>query len=449
MAQRNSPDGAEAGRRSLLSLAPLAFFLLAYLGGSALVGDFYKIPMSVAFIASSCLAVAVSRGSLAKRIERFSAGAGHRNILLMVWIYVLAGAFAFTAKEIGAVDATVGLILRIMPSSMVYVALFIAAAFVSLAIGTSVGTVVALVPIAAGMAAQLGQPVAELVALVVGGAYFGDNLSFISDTTIAATQTQGVRMDDKFKMNIRLVWPALLIMLVYSIFKGLGSEVAPFVEPVSFAYVLPYAVVVGLAIWGVNVMVVLLVGIVAAGLVGVVGGRIDFWGFLSDMGHGVSSMGDLIVVAMLAGGMLELIRANGGLRLILNLMQKGVSGRRGAQLSVAAIVAIANVCTANNTVAIITVGGIARDISSRFGLDPRRTASILDTVSCCVQGLLPYGAQMLLAANLAGCTPLDILPYLYYPVLIGVCVVVSILAGKRVSKPGPVADTADSQNSNV
>lgn len=437
MAQSNSPDGIEAGRHGLLSLAPLAFFLLAYLGGSALVGDFYKIPMTVAFIASSCLAVAVSSGSLTKRIERFSAGAGHRNILLMVWIYVLAGAFAFTAKEIGAVDATVGLILRVLPSSMVYVALFISAAFVSLAIGTSVGTVVALVPIAAGMAAQLGQSTAELAALVVGGAYFGDNLSFISDTTIAATQTQGVRMDDKFKMNIRIVWPALLIMLVYSILMGVGSDVEPFREPVRFAYVLPYAVVVGLAIWGVNVMVVLLVGIVTAGLVGIIGGQIDFWGLLSDMGQGVTSMGDLIVVAMLAGGMLELIRANGGLRLIMNLMQRGIRGRRGAQLSVAAIVALANVCTANNTVAIITVSGIARDISARFGIDPRRTASILDTVSCCVQGLLPYGVQMLLAANLAGCTPLDILPYLYYPVLTGLCVLVSIITDKGRSKPVP------------
>lgn len=437
MAQSNSPDGVEAGRRGLLSLAPLAFFLLAYLGGSALVGDFYKIPMTVAFIASSCLAVAVSSGSLTKRIERFSAGAGHRNILLMVWIYVLAGAFAFTAKEIGAVDATVGLILRVLPSSMVYVALFISAAFVSLAIGTSVGTVVALVPIAAGMAAQLGQPTAELAALVVGGAYFGDNLSFISDTTIAATQTQGVRMDDKFKMNIRIVWPALLVMLVYSILKGVGSDVEPFDEPIRFAYVLPYAVVVGLAIWGVNVMVVLLVGIAAAGLVGVIGGQIDFWGLLSDMGKGVTSMGDLIVVAMLAGGMLELIRANGGLRLIMGLMQRGIRGRRGAQLSVAAIVALANVCTANNTVAIITVSGIARDISARFGIDPRRTASILDTVSCCVQGLLPYGVQMLLAANLAGCTPLDILPHLYYPILTGICVVVSIFTDKARRKPVP------------
>ncbi|MCQ7926342.1 Na+/H+ antiporter NhaC family protein [Salmonella enterica] len=427
MAESNTPDSAGAGRSGWLSLLPLAFFLLAYLGGSAVLGDFYKIPMTVAFIASSCIAVAVSRGSLTKRIERFSAGAGHRSILLMVWIYVLAGAFAYTAQEIGAVDATVGLILRALPSSMVYVALFVAAAFVSLAIGTSVGTVVALVPIAAGMAAQMGQSPAELAALVVGGAYFGDNLSFISDTTIAATQTQEVKMDDKFKVNIRIVWPAIVVMLVYCIAMGVGSDVEPYEGPVRFAYVLPYAVVVGLAIWGINVMLVLLVGILAAGVVGMVGGDLDFWGFLGDMGQGVTSMGDLIVVAMLAGGMLELIRANGGLRLIMGLLQKGIRGPRGAQASIAALVGLANICTANNTVAIITVGRIAKDISLRFGVDPRRTASILDTVSCCVQGVLPYGVQMLLAAKLAGCSPLDILPHLYYPILIGLCVAVSIV----------------------
>lgn len=420
-----------AGRRGLLSLIPLAFFLLAYLGGSAVLGDFYKIPMTVAFLASSVLAVAVSRGSLTRRIERFSAGAGNKNILLMVWIYILAGAFAYTAKEIGAVDATVGLILRALPSSMVYVALFLAAAFVSMAIGTSVGTIVALVPIAAGMAEQMGQSPAELAALVVGAAYFGDNLSFISDTTVAATQTQGVRMDDKFKMNVRIVWPAVAIMLVYSIVMGLGCEVEPYAGEVRFSYILPYAVVIGLAIWGINVMAVLLVGIVATGVVGIIGGDIDFWGYLGNLGAGVTSMGDLIVVAMLAGGMLELIRVNGGLDVIMNWMQKGIRGRRGAQASIGILVALADLCTANNTVAIITVSRIAKDISDKFGVDPRRTASILDTVSCCVQGMLPYGVQMLLAANLAGCTPLDIVPHLYYPLLMGVCVAVSIVLDKN------------------
>lgn len=417
--------------RSALSLLPLAFILAAYLGGSAAMGDFDRIPMTVAFLLSSCLAIGVSRGGLNKRIARFSAGAGDKNILLMVWIYVLAGAFACSASRLGAVDATVALTLRALPPSMVYAALFVAAAFVSLAIGTSVGTIVALVPIASGAAAQVGCAAADLAAVVVGGAYFGDNLSFISDTTIAATQTQGVKMADKFRMNIRIVWPAVAVMLCYCVVKGVGVEAAPAAAPVSFGLVIPYAAVIGLAVVGINVMVVLLVGVALTGIIGALGGGLGFWEFLRALGDGVSGMGDLIIVAMLAGGMLELIRANGGLRLIIALMSRGVRGRRGAEASMAGLVALANLCTANNTVAIITVGRIARDVAERFGVDPRRAASILDTASCCVQGLLPYGVQMLIAARLAGCSPLDILPSLYYPMLLGLSLAVSIAWGRK------------------
>lgn len=417
--------------RSALSLLPLAFFLVAYLGGSAVIGDFERIPMTVAFLLSACLAIGVSRGGLNKRIARFSAGAGDKNILLMVWIYVLAGAFACSASRLGAVDATVALTLRALPPSMVYAALFVAAAFVSLAIGTSVGTIVALVPIAGGAAAQIGCEASSLAALVVGGAYFGDNLSFISDTTIAATQTQGVRMADKFRMNVKIVWPAVAAMLCYCVVMGAGVEASPTASPVSFSLIIPYAAVIGLAVVGINVMVVLLVGVALTGLIGALGGGLGFWDFLRALGDGVSGMGDLIIVAMLAGGMLELIRANGGLRLIMSLMSRGVRGRRGAEASIAGLVALANVCTANNTVAIITVGRIARDIAERFGVDPRRAASILDTASCCVQGLLPYGVQMLIAARLAGCSPMDILPGLYYPMLLGVFLAISIVRNRQ------------------
>lgn len=417
--------------RSSLSLLPLAFFLAAYLGGSAVMGDFDRIPMTVAFLLSSCLAIGVSRGGLNKRIARFSAGAGDKNILLMVWIYVLAGAFACSASRLGSVDATVALTLRALPPSMVYAALFVAAAFVSLAIGTSVGTIVALVPIASGAAAQVGCAAADLAAVVVGGAYFGDNLSFISDTTIAATQTQGVKMADKFRMNIRIVWPAVAVMLCYCVVMGVGVEAAPTAPPVNFGLVVPYAAVIGLAVVGINVMVVLLVGVALTGVIGALSGGLGFWEFLRALGDGVSGMGDLIIVAMLAGGMLELIRANGGLRLIMSLMSRGVRGRRGAEASIAGLVALANLCTANNTVAIITVGRIARDIAERFGVDPRRAASILDTASCCVQGLLPYGVQMLIAARLAGCSPLDILPGLYYPMLLGLSLAISIVRKRK------------------
>lgn len=424
-----------AAHRSALSLTPLVFFLIAYLGGSVLMGDFDKIPMSVAFLVSSCLAIGVSRGNLNKRIRRFSAGAGDKNILLMVWIYILAGAFAFSAGKLGAVDATVSLTLWLLPQSMVYVALFVSAAFVSLAIGTSVGTIVALTPIAAGVAAQIGQPSALLAALVVGGAYFGDNLSFISDTTIAATQTQGVRMSDKFRMNIRIIWPAVGIMLVYCIVMGIGAEQATVSDtPLDIELVIPYAAVIGLAVVGINVMIVLSVGIVLTGIIGALTCRLPFWEYMDSVGKGISGMGDLIIVAMLAGGMLELIRANGGLRLIIMTLSRRVRGRRGAQLVISALVGLANICTANNTVAIITVGRIAKDISERFGIDPRRVASILDTTSCCIQGLLPYGVQMLIAARLAECSPLDILPHLYYPALIGLCVLFTIFRNKTVAK---------------
>lgn len=427
-----TPQGLQAAdRQGLKALMPLLFFLVTYMGGSFLLGDFYKIPMTVAFMASSALAIGISRGNMNKRLTRFSAGAGDKNIMLMVWIYVMAGAFATSAKAMGAVDSTVNLVLSIMPSSMVFAALFVASAFVSLAIGTSVGTVVALVPIAAGIAEQMGTEPALLAAIVVGGAYLGDNLSFISDTTIAATQTQGVAMADKFRMNVRIVIPAFVIMVVYCIVMGVGVDAAPDLGPVEFAKVLPYVAVIGLSVIGVNVLTVLGIGILLTGAVSALYGMGDGWDYLKTLGDGVTGMGDLIVVAMLAGGMLELIRANGGMRLLINLFQRGVRGKRGAEASVAGLVALANVCTANNTVAIITVGRIAKDIGSRYGVDPRRIASLLDTVSCSVQGMLPYGVQMLLASRLAGCSPMDILPYLYYPMLIGLTAGISIVMQYR------------------
>lgn len=414
---------------SKLSLLPLALFLLSYVGASALLGDFDSVPMTVAFVGSSALAVAVSRGSLAKRLRRFSEGAGDRNILLMVWIYVLAGAFSASTVAIGAVDSTVNLMLHLLPGSMVFTALFVTAAFVSLAIGTSVGTIVALVPIAAGLAGQLGQTPALLAALVVGGAYFGDNLSFISDTTIAATQTQGVKMTDKFRQNIRLVWPAVLAMLVYCVWAGLGVTATQELSHVSFVRVVPYAAVLAFSLIGFHVVVSLGIGIALSTLIAVLslGPRLA----LSALGQGIGGMGDLIVIALLAGGMLELIRANGGLRLIVGWLQRLVRGRRGGEVAIAALVGTANLCTANNTVAIITVGRIVRDLSQRFGVDPRRAAAVLDTASCVVQGLLPYGVQMLLAARLAGCTPLDILPKLYYPMLLAPCILVYVLRQGR------------------
>ena len=417
--------------RSWLSLMPLAFFLLAYLGGSIAIGDFYKIPITIAFLVSAAFAIGVSKGNFNKRLKIFSVGASDKNILLMVWIYILAGAFAAAAKATGAVDATVNLTLSLLPANMIFLAIFVAAALVSLSIGTSVGTIVALTPIAVGVAEQTGQSVVELAAIVVGGSYFGDNLSFISDTTIAATQTQGCRMNDKFKMNVRIIWPAFLIMLIYCIIAGIQADAKAVVGEIDYLAVVPYLAVILLSVIGVHVLIVLSGGILLSGIVGISTGSVPFWDYLSVMGSGVTGMGELIVVALLAGGMLELIRANGGLRLIIGFFQRGVHSSRGAEAAIAGLVSVANVCTANNTVAIITVGRIAKDVASRFNVDPRRAASLLDTASCCVQGLLPYSVQMLLASNLADCSPLEILPHLYYPILIGICAIASILFRKH------------------
>ena len=416
-----------------ISLLPLVLFLTIYLGGSVIAGDFYKIPMTVAFLLSSAVAIMVSRGNLNKRIKVFSAGASDRNIMLMVWIYVMAGAFASVAKEMGAVDATVGLTMSVMPASMVYVGLFVASAFVSLAIGTSVGTIVALTPIAVGMAGQMGETPAEMAAIVVGGAYFGDNLSFISDTTIAATQTQGCKMADKFRMNMGIIWPAVVVMLIVYIMMGREGSAGVGGEASDVIAVLPYVVVIAMSLMGCNVLMVLGIGIVTASVIGIADGRYDIWGGLSAIEHGIGGMGDLIVVALLAGGMLEVVRANGGIRALLNLLRDHIGSRRSAEAAIGASVMVTNLCTANNTVAIITVGRIVHDMAERYGVDPRRAASLLDTCSCTVQGLLPYGVQMLLASRLADCSPLEIVPHLYYPMLIGLCSAVSIITGKTLN----------------
>ena len=394
--------------KGLWALSPLAVFLCLYLVTSLVAGDFYKVPIAVAFLAASAYAVLITRGmKLSERVERFSAGAAHKNIMLMIWIFVLAGAFAASAKEMGAIDATVNLTLRILPDSLLLPGIFIAACFISLAIGTSVGTIVALVPVAAGIAQQTGLDVALMVAVVVGGAFFGDNLSFISDTTIAATRTQECDMRDKFKVNSMIVGPAAVA--------------------VASIYLLESLVVLGTALAGVNVMFVLVIGLVATGVAGLLTGGFGLFGWLGAMGGGITGMGELIIITLLAGGMLELIRLGGGIDYVITRLTNRVRGKRGAELSIAALVSIANCCTANNTIAIITVGPIARDIAVRFGVDPRKSASILDTFSCFVQGLIPYGAQLLIAAGLTALSPLEIMRYLYYPVMMGFFALLSIL----------------------
>lgn len=387
------------------------------------------MPITVAFTVASIYAVAITRGiKLEERIRQYSRGASDPNILLMIWIFVLAGAFATGAKSMGAIDATVNLILSLLPSSLLLPGLFIAACFISLSIGTSVGTVIALVPIALGLGESLGLSNAYVAAVVTGGAFFGDNLSFISDTTIAATRTQGCSMKDKFRANIAIVLPAAIIALILYFVVGLElPAVRPSGEAGSFLLTLPYLLVLVAAVAGMNVLGVLTLGIIACGAVGLGTGTLPAWDWIAALGSGITGMGELIIVTLMAGGMLELIRYNGGIDYLLKHLTRGISGKRGAELTIAILVSVANLCTANNTIAILTTGKVSREITKQYGLDPRKTASILDTFSCFVQGLIPYGAQLLLASKLAGVSPMDIVPNLYYPFIMGGCALLSIL----------------------
>lgn len=402
--------------------------MIVYLVGSLLAGDFYKLPLTVAFLIASAYAICITpKLKLKERINIFSRGAGDENIMLMVWIFVLAGAFATIADQMGAIDATVNLTLRFLPASMLLPGLFLAACFISLSIGTSVGTVVALTPVAVGIAEQTGTILPMVVAIVVGGAFFGDNLSFISDTTIVATQTQGCKMNDKFKANIWLALPAALVIFIVYIFLGQDIEVPTQIPNIEWYKVIPYISVLVMAIAGINVLVVLLIGIVLAGCIGIVSGSFNLMGFVGAMGDGIMGMSELIIVTLLAGGMLAMIRHNGGIAYLIRVLTMRINGKRGAKFTIALLVILADLCTANNTIALITVGPMAREIADKYGLDRRLSASLLDTFSCFAQGMIPYGAQLLMAAGLAHITPFEIMGFLYYPIALGLMATIGIV----------------------
>lgn len=427
-----------SNKKGLLALSPLFLLIVLIVAFTVYSVDAShkdtNLSLTVAFMISSIYAIAISGGMPIKsRVDTYSKGAGANNLMLMLWIYVLAGSFAASAKAMGAVDATVNLTLSILPASMILPGLFLAACFISVSIGTSVGTVVALVPIAAGLAHSMDVNTGMMTAIIVGGAYFGDNLSFISDTTVVATQTQNCKMSDKFRVNSLIVVPAAVIVLAIYAVMGIGLQAPTDIPEVEYVKVVPYLVVLVTAVAGMNVMAVLTMGTLLCGVIGVscqllgATGGYDLFGWFSAMGNGIIGMGELVIIAMMAGGMLEIIRENGGINYIIDKITAHVSNKRGAELSIAALVSMVNVCTANNTVAILTVGNIAKKIGDKFGVDNRKAASILDTFSCTVQGLIPYGVQMLLAAGLANLSPMDILPYLYYPLAIGIAALFSIL----------------------
>lgn len=341
-----SKDTNHKAQGGLFALSPLIVFIVLYLTLSIVAGNFSRVPMTVVFLIASVYAIVTSKDfSMRQRIDIYSKGASTPNLVLMLWIYVLAGAFAQSAKSMGAIDATVSLTLNTLPAGMILPGLFVAACFISISIGTSVGTVVALVPIAVGLAQGTSSNVALMTAVIVGGAYFGDNLSFISDTTVVATQTQGCKMSDKFKVNSLIVAPAVVVVLAIYAYLGWGMEAPGHVANVEYIKVLPYLAVLITAICGINVMAVLVIGIVLCGIIGMAYGDYGFYGWLDAMGKGIVGMGELIIIAMMAGGMLEIIRTNGGIDYIIKRLTAHVNGKRGAELSIAALVSLVNVCT--------------------------------------------------------------------------------------------------------
>lgn len=418
-------------KRGLLALSPIVVLILVYLSMSLASGDFYRISISVAFVVAAVYAVTLLRGvsrSLQERVAIFSEGASDKNIMYMIWIFVLAGIFAATAKAMGAVDATVHFTLRFVPVEFLPAGIFVAACFVSLSIGTSVGTIVALTPVVTGLASQMGADTAQMVAIVVGGAFFGDNLSFISDTTIAATMTQGCKMKDKFRTNLLIVLPAALLSLGLYIFIGLTGEGDVEVASLAEWYkTIPYLLVLVCAIAGMNVLVVLVLGILTTAIIGLACGSLSGVSFCEAADEGVMSMCELIVITLLAGGLMNVVKQGGGFEYLTNVITNRISGKRGAEAAIAGLTVLTDICTANNTIAIITMGPIARDLSEKYGVSPRKSASLMDTASCFAQGVLPYGAQLLMASGLAAISPLEIIPHLYYPMAIGVMVVLSII----------------------
>lgn len=415
-------------KQGILAISPLIVFVILYFVSSIIAGDFYMMPITVAFMLSCIYAIMTFRGrSVKDRVETFCIGAGEKNIMMMLCIFVLAGAFANSAKDAGCIEATVNLTLSLMPDSMIMAGLFIAACFISLAIGTSVGTIVALTPIAAGLAHSTGSSVPMMTAVIVGGSFFGDNLSFISDTTIVATSTQGCKQSDKFLVNSYTTIPVAIAVMVMYFFIGTGTQAPAVIPDIDYVKILPYIIVIVCALCGMNVFVVLTFGIISTGLIGIGYGVYDLFGWCQSMGKGITGMGELVIVAVLAGGLLKVMTENGALEYLISIMTKKIRSKRSCELTIAMLVSLVNICTANNTVAILTVGSISKRIGDSYGVDNRKNASILDSFSCCIQSILPYGAQILMATGLAAVSPIEILKYLYYPFVLFSVSVIAIL----------------------
>ena len=417
-------------------LVPLYFFFALFLITLIKTGNVGNLPIVVAFLLTSILAIAICKGNnLMQKVNTYCKGFTNDTLTLMLLIFILAGAFAAIAKSMGAVDASVNIILTLLPAKYLYLTLFVSACFISMAMGTSVGTIVALTPIAAGLSLQLGLSAPFVVAIIIGGAMFGDNLSFISDTNIAATQTQKCGMKDKFYNNVKIVLPAFLLIAVIYLIKGNSIDLTNSIEleDTNWLKIIPYLVVLVLAMSGLNVIVVLVIGIFGAIAIGFFTKSITVSQSFDSIQQGiVGDMGELIIVTLMAGGVFSVIAYNGGIAWLQHQVSRKIKNSRGAEFAIAFLLLVTNMATANNTIAILIVGPIAKDISDKYALNKKRVASILDTISCFAQGLLPYGAQVLIAAKIASqivgeVAPTQIIPFLYYPMMIGVCTIISII----------------------
>lgn len=422
-----------------LALLPLVIFLILFVGSGIITGDFYKMPALVAFLVAGGVALLFNKKeSLETKMNVFCKGAGDNNIILMVIIFLLAGAFSSVAKAMGGVDSTVNLSLSILPSNLLVAGLFIIGCFISISMGTSVGTIAALSPIALGIAQKTGMPVPLVIGAVVGGAMFGDNLSMISDTTIAAVRTQGCELKDKFKVNFLIVLPAAILLTLVTLgYKSAGSQTYEY----EIIKVLPYILVLTGALLGVNVFALLGGGILFAGIIGLFSKSFDLLGLIGAVSEGMAGMYELSLLVLVVGGVVALIKFNGGIDYILYFITSKIKSKKGAEFGIAALVSVIDLCTANNTIAIVTAGPLAKDIADKYDIDPRKTASILDIFSSCWQGVIPYGAQLLTAAGIAGISPVEILGYLYYPGLMFLCGIASITFSQVVLRKSKLEET--------
>lgn len=413
---------------SVLALMPLLVFIVSYVSISLIAKDFYAVSVIIPFLIAAVTALIMNNKiSFEERLHIFCKGAGNPNIILMILIFILAGAFASVAKAMGAVESTVNLGLSVLPPNLLISGIFIVACFIALSVGTSMGTIVALVPIALGISEKTGIAVALVVGAVVSGAMFGDNLSIISDTTIAATRTQGCDMRDKFRMNFKIVLPAAIITAIIFAFITRGTQGFSLgTYEYSIIKIVPYIGVLVAALLGVNVIFILSSGIILAGVIGILTSSFDIIGLFQNLATGISGMSELIIISLLISGMIALIEYNGGIEYILNKGMKKFKTRRGAEFGIAALTSLVDICTANNTIAIVTVGPIAKNISDEFDLEPKRIAGIMDMFSCVFQGIIPYGAQLISASSLAGVSAFQIMGYLYYPYLMGISAVIAI-----------------------